>query len=1294
MLARKYSRWSIPALLLVLLTASAGYGQSTSGSITGTVKDTAGAPIVDAAVVITEPSTKRSRQIKTNNAGIFVAPQLPPGKYNIAVEKSGFKRFEKTEIILNAIDLVNAGDFVLDVGEVSDTVTVTADSGRIEVQSESGERSGVVTGTQIKELALNGRNYQDFLKTLPGVITGTVTGSQISSSTGRLGDYAVNGTRTNQKELTVDGSSNIDTGNNVDTHASLNPDAIAEMKVLTSNFQAEYGRAGGAFIAVVSKSGTSEFHGGARYFHRHEGLNANNYFRNAQGRDAQGNEIQPRNLYRYNNVGYDIGGPIYLPEKIFGPIGGFNKNKDKLFFYWNQEWYEQLAPVGARNIRVPTAAERNGDFSQTVDRNGNRIFISDPMKIDPVTGTRLPCTVDQTLADPQGCFVHNGQLHVIPPSRFYNSGQAILNLYPLLNVAGRNDFNYTSSISTQYPRREDILRVDWNISERTRLTGRYTNNKEQRSLAYGDFASDLNFPLAPTSFPRPGRNGVLTLTHTFSPTLTNEFIFGPSSNFIDLRPADDRALANTNNINVPKLFPNIGAGYVPNFRYGGVANQTFPFTNYNGLPFINQNHTFNFIDNVSKIVGSHSFKAGFYAQRSRKDQTVFARTDSDISFTTDTNNPLNTGYTYANALLGHYNSYTQASSFPKGLYRYWNVDGYIQDNWKATPRLTLDYGLRLSWYEPQYDVLRQTGAFNPSQYDPAKAPRLYVPVCINGATMCPDGLNRAAVDPALLVNGKLLPGTPTKPANHIGAFVQGTGNIANGIGQAKNGYPRGGYDDRGIQWGPRFGFAYNLTGDGKTIIRGGAGISYDRVQGNIAFDQIANPPTVIQPQLVFGRLTDLTPCPPGTPPEQCGLLAPSNVVGYARDGHLPTIYSISLSIQRDIGFNTVVDIAYVGTLSRHLFLARELNAIPFGYLFTAAAQDKTRFPGGIVPTDGDPDIPQAYKDAGLKFDGSKALPANLLRPYPGLAGIRYEENVASSNFNSLQVAVNRRFSRGFTFSASYTWSKAMGTAPGDGSFVNPYNTRLYDYRLLDFDRTHAFVATYVYDLPKLGTRWGNNRFTKGLLDGWQISGITSLIGGNPFELGVGIGGGVNANQRITGSWTEPSRFRLKGDPSKGPNGLLINPDAFIIPELGSLGQGERTYLRNPGINNTDLSIFKNIPIGDPDKGRKIQLRLEAFNVFNHTQFSGINAGVNLAVPNGVDPAGNQRFFTNNDIFGPRDVNRYSGVIISNNMRGQRPYDNPAANVVADSKRPLGTFFGEYNGARDPRILQLGVKIYW
>jgi outer membrane receptor protein involved in Fe transport len=1230
---------------LLLAANTAAYGQSTSGSITGTVRDKAGALVTDATVTASNPAINLTRTTRTNAEGIFVITQLPPGTYSVAVEKSGFKRVEKNDVVLPAIQQVNAGEFTLDVGDVADVVTVTADAAQLQIQSETGERSGIVTGKQIRDLALNGRNPLDFMKTLPGVVTGNVNFGQVASSTGGLGNFNVNGTRNTQKELTVDGSSNVDTGNNVDTHTSINPDAISEIKVLTSNFQAEYGKAGGAFIALVTKSGTNDFHGTLRYFHRHEGLNANNFFRNAQGRRPDGSEIQPRNLYRYNYAGYDIGGPIYLPRLgEGGPVLWSGKNK--LFFFWNQEFYEQLAPEGARNIRVPTLAERNGDFSNTRDGNGNLIIVRDS----------LNCLGNGAGAPFPG--------NIIPRQCWYSNGQQILNIYPQPNVTGNQQFNYTSAVSTQYPRREDILRIDFNITDKTRLTGRYTNNHEERLLAYGSFASGLNFPLSPISFPRPGKNGVITLTHTFSPTLTNEFIFGPSKNSILLEAANDRATRAANGITVPLLFPAVNfSNYIPNFRYGGIANQTFPFTDFNGLPFVNQNVTYNFIDNMTKTRGSHTIKAGFYAQRSSKPQTSFARINGDINFTSDANNPLNTGHPYANALLGIYNTYQQANNFLNGDYLYWNVEGYVQDNWKVNRRLTLDYGLRVSWYQPQFDQLLQTSAFNPALYDRSKAVRLYTPICINNAYPCSGGPNRRAVDPALLVPGFTPTTANTQPAALIGAIVPNTGDIANGMGRASQGYFKGGFQSRGPQWGPRFGFAYDVFGDQKTVVRGGFGISYDRLQGNEAFDQIANPPGILQPTLFYGRLQDITP-------GQAGVLAPSTVFGYAADGKIPTVYSMSLSVQRDIGFGTVVDIAYVGTLSRHNWMARDLNASPFGFLFTKAAQDPTQFPGGVVP-DADPTIAQPYKDAGLKFDGSKALPVNLIRPYPGHAQIQFREFVGSSNYHSLQVGVNRRFAQGFTFSLAYTFSKALGTGEADNNFTSPYNARLYDYRLLGFDRTHVFVASYVYELPKLSRRLGENWFTRAVLDNWQISGITSLISGNPFELGVGIAG-LNANQRITGSWTEPPRFLLKAAPQPGPNGLQINPDAFVLPALGSNGIGSRNPLRNPGINNTDLSIFKNFPLGDAEKGRYLQLRVEAFNVFNHTQFSGINAGTNLAVP---QPGGG--FATGNAIFA-----NYGSAIITNNLR------------PAGSTAPLGQFFGEYNAARDPRIIQLGAKIYW
>jgi hypothetical protein len=1221
------------------------FAQSTSGNISGIVKDSSGAPISGASVTITNPATNYSRQLTTNNEGTFSAPQTPPGSYTITVEKGGFKKLEKTGVVLNAAELLSAGELTLEVGQVSETVTVTAAAAQLEVQSESGERSGLITGAQLKDVALNGRNPFNFMKTIPGVVVSDLNFGQVSDNGLGLGNFNVNGTRAGQKEVTIDGSSNVDTGSNTGGHVSFNPDAVAEIKVLTSNFQAEYGRAGGAFISFVSKSGTNQFHGGGRLFHRHEGLNGNNYFRNAQQIEAsRNNGRSARNLYRYNNIGYDIGGPVWLP--FLGL-----KGKDKLFFYWNQEWYQQLVPEATRNIRVPTAAERGGDFSQTVDGNGNRVYIKD-------TNLAGTCTAANTPANPGACFINNGVLHVIPQARWYASGQAILNVYPQPNIGGNNQFNFTSANSYAYPRREDILRMDYQMNEKHRLTGRFTYNADTRALAYGTFISDYNFPLTTIRYPRPSRNGVLQLQSTFSSTLTNEFIFGPSTNYLSLFEDTPTATRKVKNINTPLLFPSVNVDdLIPNLRYGGIANQTFPTSNFNGVPFKNVNHTFNFIDNVSKVIGVHTTKFGFYAQRSRKDQTVFAPIQSNIDFANNANHPLNTGHPYANALLGIYNSYVQGSNFLNGLYRYWNVEWYAQDNWKAARRLTIDYGLRMSWYQPQFDDRKNTGVFEPSLFDPAKRVALYTPILVAGA--------RRAVDPRLLVPGFVPTTANTQPGNLIGLQVPGVGQIDNGIGRASSGYFDGGYQSRGIQWGPRLGFAWDIFGTGKSVVRGGAGISYDRVQGNLVFNQLENPPTVLQPSLAFGRLQDINPAN--------ALLGTLNTNGYHKDGFIPTVYSMSLGVQHNLGFDTVLDVAYVGTLSRHLSQARNLNAIPYGTTFTKAAQDPTRFTNGVVP-DCDPSVGDAYKAAGLCFDGSKALPVEFLRPFRGFNDISFREFVGSANYHSLQASINRRFAKQLFLSVAYTWSKALDTANGDTEFTNPYNTRLYDYRLASFDRRHVFVTSYIWDVPGIGRKLGDNALTKGIFDGWQISGITSLATGTPAEVGVGIAG-LNAGQRITGSYTEGPRFTLARIPEAGKYGLDFQPGDWRTPAISSLGLGERAYLTNPGFNQTDLSIFKNFPLGG-DSNRYLQLRLEMFNVFNHTQFTVYNLGSNLAIQNA-----DGTFVTGNNIFGAN----YNRSVVTNNLR---------VGAVEGSNVPLGQRFGEYNGARDPRIIQLGAKIYF
>jgi len=410
---------------------------------------------------------------------------------------------------------------------------------------------------------------------------------------------------------------------------------------------------------------------------------------------------------------------------------------------------------------------------------------------------------------------------------------------------------------------------------------------------------------------------------------------------------------------------------------------------------------------------------------------------------------------------------------------------------------------------------------------------------------------------------------------------------------------------------------------------------------------------------LFGRLQELTP--------GGGVLAPPEVFGSPKDGHIPTVYSASLGVQREIGFNTVVDVAYVATLSRHLAQVRNLNAIPYGTTFTRAAQDPTQY-GGIVP-DVEPNLPEAYRQAGLQFSGARAKRVEFLRPYPGYGNILYREYVGSANYHSLQIAANRRFSRGLQFGASYTWSKAMDTANGDAEGTHSFDTRRYDYRLASFDRQHVLGAGFVYGIPKLSAYLGNYRLARAMFDNWEISGITTVISGAPLELGFNIPG-IGPN-RVTGSYTEVPRFYLSRSPQPGRNGLQIDPAAFVIPPIGDIGPWPRQYLRGPGIDNQNIAIFKNFPLAG-ENGRQLQFRVEMFNAFNHTQFSAINSMTGLAVPNASGG-----FDTGAAVF-----NNYSKAVITSSLR------------PAGSSEPLGRFFGEYSGTTSPRIIQLAVKLYF
>ncbi len=1226
-MSQKVLKLSLCFSVLALLFACTAFGQTISATLSGVVHDTSGAVIPGANVKVTDTRTNLSFNTVTTVDGTFAFGSLQPGTYTLVIEMSGFKKYEQTGIILNASDKASAGTITMEVGGVSDTVSVTADMGAMQVKTTSGEIGEVITSRQIQEIGLNGRNILQMLQIVPGVVN---TGADFSQSgPGGFGNISINGSRANQHNLTIDGTTNVDTGSNGTQHVMMTMDNIAEFKVLTSNYQAEYGRASGGDIKIVTRGGGSQFHGTGYIFHRHEGLNSNTFLNNSVPRRANGTEVNPRNLYRYNTVGYNVNGPVPL-----GPM------KDKLFFFWSQEWQKQLVPrTTPQNVRMPTALEVNGDFSQTVDGNGAKVVITDPL-----TGKAFDS-------------------NVIPQSRINPSGKAMLAMFNKYVNASQfmPVYNHTSQLSVNYPRRQDNLRVDYRLGNKTTLYVRLTQDSDQQIMPYGlGWTSGQNFPLTPTIFKQgPARNAALNVTTNFTPTLVNEFLFGPSQNNLTLNAEDPNA-GTMSGIGLTFAPPYAyNAAQFVNLNFSGTPNQNYGAINaYNQFPYKNSNTTFDFTDNVSKVWGKHLVKIGIFVQRSRKDQA--AGGSMTINFSNNTSNPNNSGHPYANALLGNFDTMSEPQrTIFQGQYRYTNTEWYIQDNFKLAKKLTLDYGIRFYIVQPQYDARLQAAYWNPDNWNASKAVRLYRPA------LGPDG-KTYAVDPA---SPSIL-----QPNYLLTRIVPNSGDPWNGLGLSSNGYLRGGVDSRGVQFGPRFGFAYDVFGKGKTVIRGGYGLFYDRASGNVlAFAAVGGPPINITPTFNWGNLASVGAA------GGSAVLGTSSVFGSDKIGQIPNTHNFSLQIQHDIGWDTVISVGYVGSVSSHLGAQRNYNFIPLGTTFQKWAQDPTKFPGGVVPNC-DSTIPQVYKDKGLCFDGSKALNAVYLRPYPGYGNISFLEFAGSGNYHSMQTTVNRKFTRNFTFAATYTWSKAMDTVDGDNNGVGGYNTNIRDYWYArsGFDRRHVMTFNYIVNLPRLSAHMNNNFLIKQVFDDWELSGVTQYASGGPTNPGFPSLQPSNSYS-ITGSPDYPARLILTCDPTGSRTRTSwFDPTCLKLPDIGSNGLGPYRYLSNPGLNEWDISLYKNFPLGSGDTSRRIQLRFEMFNAFNHPSFSGFNSGLTWNTNCSGSSAAFSCYTANQ---------QFSNQWVRNTRGGVSSPSNPA----------MGQALGEVNGlyatgAR--RVIQLAGKIYF
>jgi hypothetical protein len=1194
--------WSklLQGLFCLLLASGMAMAQTVTGTISGTVIDTSDSAVAGAAVTIINARTGDKRAVTTNESGSFSVPALQPDIYTIKIEHTGFRALERQNVVLSANENLALGRLALEVGQVTEVVTTVAEGATIE--KESSELTGRLTSDQIQLISTKGRDITSLLRLVPGVSyiddvesVGEGFGTDLPNISGQRGRSTI---------ATVNGLNASEPSGSNKISMTTNQDAIAEVKILRNNYSPEFGNNGGAQINIVTKSGKQEYFGSAYYFLRNEALNANSFFNNRAD--------LPRAKYRHNNWGFNAGGPVQVPW-LFP-----NKERKNLFFFYSLERPHTITPTGAKFVTVPTELERNGDFSQSFtgissSGNFNKAFVRDPLRTgecratpaNPAPGVdfQVACFRDPSRATPDNPL----GLNIIPRNRFNPSGAAILNFFPLPNALGRasdgNSFNYVVQKSVDVPKQSQLIRIDYKPTEKdTFFVNAQWWTADNEGFDTSGWPGGDNNRWGISSHYLYKDNGIsMNWVRLISPSIVNEISVGlrhGSEGFIPSDGEIERLTKSALNYTAPQLFSgNNRLGTIPRATgWGGFGQRTTANINWLDrwgevgndyiLPSITDNFTFN--------RQNHTYKAGIYIERMRNGEAAGGNWSGTFNFSSNDGNFTaslgNTGNPYANALTGSFRSYTEASSRPHTDLERVLVQWYVQDQWKVNRRLTLNYGARMGWFSQWRQRMDDAANFDPARFDPAKAPVTFRPFCTTGmpqfGATCSNA-NRRAINP--------LTGETSTNLALVGSFVPGTGDRLNGIMMgADPTAPRGLKDPAPIQWEPRVGFAWNLFESGKTVLRAHGGVYHSsRVGGGTTGGNLVNNPPFQQNVTIdFGTIDNL-PNLIGTALER-----PTGVNAVEIHSKTPTVYNFSLGIQQDIGFKTILEVSYVGSLARHLGERRNINAVPDGARFL-----------DLHPENRNP------------FSNTGAIANDFLRPFQGYGDINMVMYSGTSNYNSLQVQVSRRYTRGFQYGIAYTWSKAMDYANDDSTDVNfPRPYKEFNYGPADFDQTHIFTANYIWDLPQLSRLWDNGP-VKGIFDNWQLSGTASLVSGRPKNVGAEYDADdVNnipvALTDFTGGQVNARPF-VVCDPSRGaPNAadgtsVLVDASCFVRPNArGDIGNTPRNSLRRPGVVNFDLALFKNIRLGEK---AGLQFRWETYNIFNHTNFSDIDADLEFNV---------------------------------------------------------------------------------
>lgn len=1156
-------------MVLMAALVGAGWAQDTA-QITGTVTDPSGAAVPGASVTIVNAEHGVTRSAKTNGDGDYLFGALPIGSYDVIVMADGFKKYQAKALKIDVAQKARL-NVALTVGAVSTEVVV--EGGDVaEVQTQSSDLSGTVSGKEITQLELNGRDFKQLITLVPGV------SNQTGSDEGGVGvtannQFSVNGGRVEYNNWELDGGDNLDNGSNGTLNVTPSVDAIGEFKVLTSNYGAQYGKNGSGTIEVETKSGTNRFHGDAYEFVRNNAFNSGSW--NEQGTAPP---------YHKNDYGYTIGGPVFIP-------GVYNHDKSKTFFFWSQEWRRDRLPYTFDQL-VPTAAERTGNFTD-VCTLGTADCPTDPTNNNqPYAGNQVPVN----LSDPNV----QALLSMIPAPNFGN-----------VTVPGQAYFFDITSQPTNW--RQELLRIDHNLSNKERVSFHYIHDSWDTINQIPLWTNQGSFPTIQTSFTGPGVSMLARLASTFSPTLLNEFVFSYTTDHIGLnntgdwkRPAgttfggifpgaDRGVMPGINLVDPAGVYGNFGedAGYIPNGPY-------------------NSNPTYSMRDNLSKLIGKHNLQMGAYFQAVEKNELGgelgAGSYPGYITFnpgvaTTTTGNP------FSDLLLGYIYAFGQQNTTVKYYNRYKMLEPYFNDDWRITPRLTLNLGLRLSLFGTYREKQHQAFNFDPKFYVAGQT--TVDPGSDIVSSLTKDGLTPAVNDlPNGVVQCGVTPGVP------VGCMV---GHLFNPA--------------------PRVGFAWDPRGNGKTAIRGGYGIFFEHGNGNEAnTESLEN-----SPPLAYAAQQDniigYSNIGGGTSSPQF----PLGVNAIPSKAQWPYMQQWHFDVQQQLAPNTVATLSYVGSKGTHLTRVTDLNQLyptaasqnPYksGETYTgnecSGTLDSYFVPTNATTPSGAP-IPYTAGKAGGPPSGpavnvavaAGCVPAGAdpFRPYQGYGDISNLQTAAASNYNALQFLL-KRSAHGLELDFAYTYSHSIDDSSDryDGSFTDTYNPAA-NRASSNFDERQIVNASYIWDVPV----FRSHGLAHNVLGGWQYSGIMSFNTGSPFSVtyssdNAGVGNGVGSS-----SYADVvSNPKSTAHPIDLNGRLFYNQNAYAVPTALTFGNSGRNSLRNPDFINFNMALFKTFVFKE---SASLMFRAEAFNVFNHTEWlpiagqAGSAANVNGSGNNAVGPS--------------------------------------------------------------------------